>query len=124
MQVEQKRREKRELEKKQSSTYLGVKHNALGGQTHVALRFDQSIYDDRFATTCWAHKHGRVPGHHGFVHLHHFVFLCMVREAMVVQVDCCTVCSAEQKVMAVAKAKKALPVLGFSCHKRCRQADG
>lgn len=44
----------------------------------MALRFDQSIYDDRFATTCWAHKHGRVPGHHGFVHLHHFVFLCTV----------------------------------------------
>lgn len=41
----------------------------------MALRFDQGIYDNSFAATCWAHKHGRVAGHHGLIHLHHFVFL-------------------------------------------------
>jgi len=59
----------------QRSTYLGVKHKALGGQAHVGLRLDQGIYDDSFPATCWAHQHGRVPGHHGLVHLHHFVLL-------------------------------------------------
>lgn len=62
---------------KWQTTYLRVKHKALGGQAHVDLRFDQSIYDDSFATTCWTYKHGRVSGHHGFVHLHHFVFLSL-----------------------------------------------
>lgn len=57
------------------STYLGVKHKALGGQAHVGLRLDQGIYDDSFPATCRAHQHGRVPGHHGLVHLHYFVLL-------------------------------------------------
>jgi len=73
-------RDKEEEGKKCWTTYLGVKHSALGGQAHVGLRLDQSIYDDSFATTCWTHKHGRVSGHHGLVHLHHFVFLLLGTE--------------------------------------------